>query len=230
MSKGLQRIYSEVAGKYELVNHILTLGFDIRWRKKAAKQAKKAEGSLWLDVCSGTGEMAHRLSMEAENKVKIMAADFSFPMLTKARKKFYDRQVFFILTEANSLPFPDNVFDLVTISFATRNINPDRKTLMGNLKEFHRILKPNGRFVNLETSQPSYKILKKLFHLYVKLAVKPVGYILSGSKKGYQYLSFTIPRFFSPEELSRILHESGFKHVDYCRLLSGVAAIHTAIK
>jgi len=105
--KGVQRIYTEVAGTYELVNHVLTLGLDIYWRKKAARIAAQKGGTQWLDVCSGTGEMAQNLSILSGDGVSIFAVDFSHPMLTKAMKKRNDPNLFPIIAEAGALPFPD---------------------------------------------------------------------------------------------------------------------------
>jgi demethylmenaquinone methyltransferase/2-methoxy-6-polyprenyl-1,4-benzoquinol methylase len=228
--KGVQKIYKEVAKTYELVNHVLTLGLDIRWRKKAARIAARKGGTLWLDVCSGTGEMAQNLSILADDGVDVCAVDFSYPMLKKAMEKRNAPNLSPIIAEAGVLPFPDMSFDLVTISFATRNLNPRREILESYMEEFSRVLKPGGLFVNLETSQPSVKIIRKFFHLYVNWIIKPVGWILSGSKAGYRYLSFTIPRFYAPDEFAQILRHTGFSEVEYQRLLLGISAIHVAKK
>ncbi len=230
MRKGLKSLFSEVSDNYELVNHVLTFGLDIYWRRKAAREAAKAGGSLWLDVCSGTGEMAQHLSRQAGKQVRIVSADFCLPMMSKALEKSAVTQILFSISEAKALPFLDHTFDLVTISFATRNINPRREILLNTLREFWRVLKPGGHFVNLETSQPSARLFRRLLHLYAKIVVKPVGSFLSGSSKGYTYLSSTIPRFYPPEEFSLILKQAGFGRVFFRPLLFGVAAIHTAIK
>jgi demethylmenaquinone methyltransferase/2-methoxy-6-polyprenyl-1,4-benzoquinol methylase len=230
MKKGIQKIFSEVAETYELVNHILTLGMDRRWRQKAALEASQANGSLWLDVCSGTGEMAECLWSLSGGKVRIVPVDFSPQMFARAGQKPQFRKLLLTQAEADKLPFLDETFDLVTISFATRNINVSREILIQTFKEFHRVLKFGSRFVNLETSQPRSKLFRKLFHSYVILAVKPVGFLISGSKAGYSYLSQTIPRFYDAEGLTGILQEAGFRRVTYKRLFFGVAAIHTGIK
>lgn len=230
MKKGVQKIYTQVCRTYELVNHVLTFGLDVLWRRKAARLAANHRGLFWLDVCSGTGEMAQLLSRKGGDETRIVALDFSLPMMTEARAKKHMEKVLFSVGDAGILPFSDSCFDLATISFATRNINPGEQGLVSYLSEFRRILKPGGIFIHLETSQPRVKLLRKLFHTYVKLAVKPVGTLLSGSRAGYAYLSFTLPRFYPAEELARLLQEAGFARVNYRRLFFGIAAIHQASK
>lgn len=230
LRKGVQKIYTEVAKTYEFVNHVLTLGLDIHWRKKAAQIAAQKGGTLWLDVCSGTGEMAHNLSVLSREGVKIFAVDFSYPMLKRAVEKRDTPNLFPVIAEAGVLPFPDESFELLTISFAMRNLNPRKEILEAYIEEFSRILKPGGYFVNLETSQPSSKMIRKFFLFYVNMIVKPLGWILSGSKAGYRYLSFTIPRFYAPDEFAQILRHKGFSEVEYRRLLLGISAIHVAKK
>ncbi|MFQ5722062.1 MAG: class I SAM-dependent methyltransferase, partial [Candidatus Aminicenantales bacterium] len=175
MIKGVRKIFSEVAENYEVVNHVLTLGLDIHWRHQAAREAAKTGGSRWLDVCSGTGEMARYLSRLANSRIKIISLDFCYPMMVKAREKDKKGDIFFVEAEAKRLPFADNSFDLITISFATRNITPNKEYLVSHLQEFKRVLKKGGRFFNLETSQPPLKLVQQLFHLYIKITVKPIG-------------------------------------------------------
>jgi demethylmenaquinone methyltransferase/2-methoxy-6-polyprenyl-1,4-benzoquinol methylase len=230
MNKGIQKIFGEVPRTYELVNHILTFGMDIIARRKAARMAVSDGGTRWLDACSGTGEMAANLVRLSGEKAKVFAADFSVPMLTMAARKPEGNKINFVISDVSRLPFPDSSFDLITISFATRNINTSRENLIKTVAEFHRILKPKGRFVNLETSQPSLSLARNFMHFYVKIAVKPIGSFISGSKAGYTYLSQTIPRFYPPNEFSSIIKEAGFSEVAYKRLFGGIIAIHKAVK
>jgi len=230
MNKGIQKIFAEVPQTYELVNHILTFGFDILWRKKAVNIAVRQGGTHWLDVCSGTGETANYLANHASATTNVYAADFSLPMLTEATRKLNGERIHFALSDVKQLPFPNDTFDLITISFATRNINTSREALENSFREFHRVLKPGGQFVNLETSQPQFVIIRKLFHLFIKIFVKPIGSLISGSRAGYTYLSSTIPRFYPAEELTGILKSAGFPTVTYRNMLFGVAAIHQSVK
>ncbi len=230
MSTNVRKIFAEVPGTYELVNRVLTLGLDGLWRRRAARLAASAGGTRWLDVCSGTGDMAAELTRLSRRKTRVFAADFSPEMIARARAKPELRRVRFSLAEVKALPFPPQSFDLVTISFATRNINVSREALLQSLREFHRVLKPGGRFVNLETSQPSDPLFRWLVHLYVKLLVKPVGRAISGSRAGYDYLASSIPRFYGPREFAEILREAGFGRVQCWGLFGGVAAIHRATR
>lgn len=230
MVNGIQKIFSEVPHTYEIVNHILTLGQDISWRNKAARFAASGGGTKWMDICSGTGEMAVNLKKLAGDKTMVVATDFSVPMITKAATKPEMSSISFTIASATNLPFPDDTFDLITISFATRNINVSLHFLTQCLREFYRVLKPGGRFVNLETSQPESHILRSLFHLYVSLFVRRVGRLISGSRSGYIYLSNTIPRFYNAEEFADIIRKAGFEQVNYKQMLFGVAAIHEGVK
>jgi demethylmenaquinone methyltransferase/2-methoxy-6-polyprenyl-1,4-benzoquinol methylase len=230
MSKGLLKIYSEIAFHYELVNHLLTFGLDIPWRKQASMIAAAGDGTLWLEVCSGTGEMAMNLQELANPKTRIILSDFSFSMVSKARNKPELQRTSISLADSCVLPFPDNTFDLVVISFATRNIAGSAARLLRFLKEFNRVLKSGGRFINLETSQPKSKSIRILYHLYAKSVVKILGRLVSRSKTGYNYLSYSVERFFDAEVLSTVIRKSGFSKVCYTTMSLGIVAVHKAVK
>ncbi len=226
----MQRMFSEFPETYELTNHILTLGLDTVWRKRAARIAATDGGDQWADICTGTGEMAAYLSRLAPDRTKIYAIDFSQPMLAKARLKPEAGRLKFIYSDIKALPFPNDRFDLITMSFATRNINLSRDVLIQSFAEFYRVLKPGGRFVNLETSRPSFSPFRKCVDFFVKRMVKSIGSRISGSKAAYAYLANTIRIFYPPEELADVLQQAGFRDVSFHRCLFGVAAIHQGIK
>ncbi len=227
----VQRTFStSVSTTYELVNHILTFGLDTLWRRRAARIAAAPGGTRWADMCTGTGEMACYLRRLAASGTTIHAVDFSLPMMAQAMKKPEARNIDFVVSDVKALPFPDEYFDLATISFATRNISLNSEVLTQTFAEFRRVLKPGGRFINLETSQPSSLLVRRLLHFYVRLLVKLVGGLISGSHRGYAYLAHTIPRFYAPEELSDIMRRAGFRKVTCLKLLFGVAAIHQGLK
>jgi demethylmenaquinone methyltransferase/2-methoxy-6-polyprenyl-1,4-benzoquinol methylase len=230
MSKGLLKLYSEIAFHYELVNHLLTFGLDIPWRKQASMIAAAGGGTLWLEVCSGTGEMAANLQKLANPKTRIVLSDFSFSMVSKARNKPELERTSISLADSAMLPFPDNMFDLVVISFATRNIAGSAARLLRFLREFHRVLKSGGQFINLETSQPKSKLIRILYHLYIKSVVRILGRLISGSRTGYNYLSYSVERFFDVEVLSAIILNSGFSKVQSRTMSFGTVAVHKAVK
>ena len=226
----VQNMFTEVPATYELVNHVLTLGLDVLWRRRAARIAAKAGGTDWADMCTGTGEMAVYLSHLAPKGTKVFAVDFSSPMMEKARKKPDAAGIIFVESDIKTLPFEDGSFDLITMSFATRNINLSREILVRSFAEYYRVLRPGGRFVNLETSRPLFAPVRKCFDLYVRLFVKQLGNRISGARTAYTYLASTIPRFYGAEELAQIMREAGFDEVSFKRLMFGAAAIHQAIK
>ena len=230
MKHPIQKIYIDVPKTYEFLNHILTLGQDILWRKRAANTIVSENGTLLLDMCCGTGEIAASLVRKAKDGTTVVAADFSLPMMYKALEKPESKEIDFTLSEVTHLPFKDYSFDAIIISFATRNINTSKTNLLKAFQEFHRILKPGGIFVNLETSQPGSKLIRRLFHMYVRLTVRPIGRLISGSDVAYAFLSHTIRRFYNADELSKIVLEASFSEVSYKRMFLGVAAIHKARK
>ena len=116
------------------------------------------------------------------------------------------------------------------MSFAARNINLSREILVQSFAEYYRVLKPGGQFVNVETSQPSVRLIRKCFHTYIKLSVKVIGGRISKSKDAYTYLATTIPRFYPAEELADIMRQAGFEKVTFQKYLFGAVAIHRAGK
>jgi demethylmenaquinone methyltransferase/2-methoxy-6-polyprenyl-1,4-benzoquinol methylase len=233
MLPDLRDIFGGLAATYERVNHALTLGLDVSWRRRAARAAARGGGSMWLDVCSGTGDMARSLRRRALPGTRIVALDFCRPMLDlSAARPPAEGGFEFVLADAARLPFPDAAFDLVTVAFATRNLNLSPAALTAAFREFHRALRPGGRYVNVESSQPRFRPMRFLFRVYVRTLVRPVGRRLSGASAGagYAYLSESITEFYPPEELAEILRESGFSRVTFHRLMFGAAAIHVAIK
>ena len=230
MQQPIQKIFTEVPQTYRFLNHLLTLGQDTIWRRKAARIVASEGGTRWLDACGGTGDMATCLSHLITDGTSIIIADFSLPMMGKAMRNSEAKHIVFTMANVSHLPFQDNSFDAITISFATRNLSISRDNLLKCLHEFYRVLKPRGRFVNLETSQPKFAPIRRMFHLYVKATVGPIGRMVSGSDTAYTYLSHSICYFYSPEELTEIIQQAGFCEVNFNRMLFGAAAIHKAIK
>lgn len=226
----IQTMFEEVPGTYEKINHTLTLGLDRIWRKRMVKRVARHGGTLWLDVCTGTGETAVYLKTQGEDHVHVVALDFTFPMLKQALSKPEAASIDFCLADVKKMPFRDETFDVVTLSFATRNLNLNRDILKTTFEELYRVLKPGGLFFNLETSQPPNPLIRKLFHLVIRLTVFPLGSRVSGSATGYRYLSNTIQRFYEPSVLASILKEAGFATVSFRQWMLGAVALHQSQK
>ena len=144
MSTSVQKIFSEAAHTYEMINHLLTFGLDPLFRKKAASLAAVTDGGRWLDVCSGTGEMAAAMYRFTKKNVHIVSSDFSIEMLRKAKEKPEFDSISQSLADSGKLPFKDSTFDLLTISYATRNLNPTKEHTfnrsLGNLQYLGNLL------------------------------------------------------------------------------------------
>ncbi|MGM0485021.1 MAG: ubiquinone/menaquinone biosynthesis methyltransferase [Candidatus Krumholzibacteriota bacterium] len=224
---GIRKIFERVHRRYRLVNSLLTMGLDRRWRRRAAGiAAEEASGGRWLDVCTGTGDMAFRLLEAAPEGTSVYGLDFTMPMIKTAREDPRAGGVGFILGNAAFLPFREGSFDLITVSFSTRNMNLGPQALSVTFREFRRVLKPGGLFVNLETSQPSSPLIRKAFHVLVSLYVAPAGRIVSGAGEAYRYLSASIPRFYPPGKLAGIMKEAGFVDISFLPMTLGAVALH----
>jgi ubiquinone/menaquinone biosynthesis C-methylase UbiE len=153
-------------------------------------------------------------------------------MLSRAAARDGRRRIAFALGEAQALPFADAAFDVLTVSFATRNLNLSTEALEAAFREFHRVLRPGGTFVNVETSRPPNPLVRAVFRLYVRLLVRPLGRLVAGQagRAGYAYLATTIPRFHAAGDLASILSRAGFREVSFRRLLLGAAAIHASVR
>ena len=226
-------MFTSVPPSYDLLNRLLTLRLDQFWRKKAARLCLENKPAGVLDLCCGTGDLVMHLAGMAPAGTSLSALDYSMPMLDLAKKKALNKgltTIDFIHGDAAAMPFPDNHFDSVGIAFAFRNLtfhNPDRNRF---LNEILRILKPRGRFVIVETSQPGNLILRKLFHFYLRWVTAPVGGVLSGHCGAYKYLAHSARLYYNRVELEQLLHDAGFAAVRSDLLMGGLAGIFIAEK
>ncbi len=224
----LQKMFMAVPPSYDRLNRLLTLRMDEYWRGKAARAVLKENPETVLDLCTGTGDLALRLRRKAAEKTQIHALDYSEPMLAMARDKAGKRKLHaidFRQGDAAAMPFDDGFFDAVGIAFAFRNLtykNPDRDVF---LKEILRVLQPGSHFVAVETSQPRNKVLRNLFHLYMRWITRPVGGLFSGHRGAYRYLAHSAIDYYHPADLKQILLDAGFSSVDYTSLAGGMAAL-----
>ncbi len=232
--KPLHQMFTAVPPRYDLINRVITWGMDRRWRRQAAVECLVSQPEKVLDLCCGTGDLALEIARRARHKVAVTGIDYSQPMLAIAARKAASlaegRDVSFIYGDVTGLPFPDEYFDAAGISFAFRNLTYKNPSARKHLEEVVRVLKPGGRYVIVESSQPKSRLIRKLFHLYLRTFVFWAGYLLSGNRGAYRYLAESASRFYAPEEVKAMLLEAGFSRVTYRRLLFGASGVHVAVK
>ena len=233
-SRPLHGIFTAVPRHYDLINCFITWGLDRRWRLKAARECLRLRPRRMIDLCCGTGDLAINLARMSDVNVEIFGIDYSLPMLEIATKKagclVLGRKISFIYSDAAALPFPDEYFDCIGISFAFRNLTYKNLLARDYLAEVLRVLRPNGRFIIVESSQPEMKLIRKVFHLYLRWFVFRLGYLLSGNRGAYHYLAESAARFYTFGELKEILVAAGFSQVSFRPLFFGVVGIYVAVK
>lgn len=233
-SRPLYRMFSGVPHRYDLLNRLLTLGLDQKWRRKAAAVCLESNPGRIMDLCSGTGDLAIELAKHAKSETEIIAVDFCEPMLEvakrKAAKSGLDENIRFQVADAASLPFDDDYFDVIGIAFGFRNLTFKNPRSEQYLKEIFRVISPDGKLVIVETSQPESAFLKMLSGLYYSSIVKPVGNVISGRTSAYSYLAYSARNYFKPSDIESILINAGFSLIEYNPLWRGIAGIHMANK
>ena len=234
MSRPLQRMFTEVPPRYDLINTVITWGLDRRWRKKAAEECLSGKPKQMLDLCCGTADLALTVCRLGRGGTRVVGIDYSPPMLELARKKALlfgdDRYISFIHGDVASLPFPDASFDCAGISFAFRNLTYKNPVARRHLTEVRRVLTDGGRYVIVETSQPNSRFIRRLFHWYLSWFVYRVGFWLSGNRGAYNYLAESAAGFYTAGEVEDMLLEVGFREVLYRPFMFGVVGIHVAVK
>jgi len=230
----LHGMFTAVPPRYDLINRAITLGMDNHWRRLAAMTCLASKPSRVLDLGCGTGDLSINLAILAGEGVAITGLDYSLPMLERAREKAVragvGERVKFVNGNATQAPFPDGYFDCVGVSFAFRNLTYKNPLRLPHLAEVLRLLKNNGQYVIVESSQPGDRVIRALFHLYLRSFVAPVGMALSGNKDAYRYLADSASRFYTPGEVRDMLLAAGFREVNYHPLFLGAAGIHVATK
>lgn len=214
----VEKMFSQIAPRYDLVNRLLSLGLDIGWRRRAVLELRLQPGDPAIDLCCGTGDLAADL-----RPARVTGVDFSEAMLVRARKKFPDIE--FIHADALRVPLPDNSFQGATVAFGLRNV----ESLEGLWREMSRLLKPGGRIVSLELTRPP-GVLGLLHAVYLHVIVPLVGGLVSGDFTAYRYLARTISKFIPPEEIARTMTACGLKDVRIIPLAGGIATLHVATK
>ncbi len=238
-SRKVREMFTEIAPRYDFLNHLLSLQFDRLWRARVARQLTPVLqrcGARVLDLCCGTGDLAFALARAGQ--AQIIGADFSHAMLVRAQAKSASAvrgaqaganaraSLPFFEADALRLPFASASFDLVTSAFGFRNL----ANYEDGLKEIRRVLKPGGTLAILEFSEPPPGLAGDLYRWYCRKLMPKIGGLFSGNPNAYKYLPASVARFFRADELAALMSTVGFTSVTYERWTVGSVAFHKAIK
>jgi len=224
----VEQMFDNISGKYDLLNRILSMGIDVRWRKKVVKSVKKANPKKVLDIATGTGDLAIQIAKSTQ--AQITGFDLSAGMLEVGRKKVtkekLDDRIEMIQGDAENMPFENNSFDVITVAFGVRNF----ENLKKGLDEIYRVLKPGGKFIILEFSQPESFPMKQLYAFYSKNILPKIGKQISKDESAYTYLPDSVKAFPYGEEMKKILKNSNFSKFSDKKLTFGIASIYESLK
>ena len=222
------KMFNSISGRYDFLNHFLSLGIDILWRKKAVQYLKQFRSDLILDVATGTGDFA--LEAVRLNPSKIIGIDISEGMLNVGRKKIQDSGLSDKITlqvgDSENLPFPDNYFDAVIVAFGVRNF----ENLDVGLSEIFRVLKAGGHVVILEFSKPTKFPMKQLYKIYFKYILPVMGRLISHDKTAYTYLPESVEVFPDGDQFLEHLKKLNFNSCEGRSLTFGISSLYTASK
>ncbi|MEM1337232.1 MAG: bifunctional demethylmenaquinone methyltransferase/2-methoxy-6-polyprenyl-1,4-benzoquinol methylase UbiE [Bacteroidota bacterium] len=222
------QMFDTISKNYDGLNRVISFGIDVKWRKKVVALVHRTKANTILDIATGTGDLAIALAKTGASR--IVGLDISTGMLEIGKKKVQQKQlgrtIEMVLGDSENLPFENNSFEAVTVAFGVRNF----ENLENGLKEIHRILKPGGIFVVLETSVPTKFPFKQGYQLYTSFVLPTIGKVFSRDKVAYRYLSESAAAFPFGETFNNILRKTGFIDVENKPQTFGVATIYVASK
>jgi demethylmenaquinone methyltransferase/2-methoxy-6-polyprenyl-1,4-benzoquinol methylase len=228
---GLVRgVFDKVASRYDLMNDVMSVGVHRVWKDMCAARLNPQPGERIIDCAGGTGDIAERLAKLARAAkrrrggpdAEIIIVDYNAEMVAEGRKRGLSREIAWAVGDAQALPLPDACADAYVISFGIRNVT-DIPTA---LREARRVLKPGGRFLCLEFSQPPQATLRKLYDAYSFSVIPTMGQMVAQDRDSYQYLVESIRRFPDQERFAQMITEAGFSRAGYTNFTGGVAALH----
>ncbi len=227
--RAVKEMFAGIAGKYDLLNHVLSLNIDRSWRRRVRREIADIlarPDALVLDVACGTGDLS--IEMQRGAAAKVIGTDFCRPMLTIADRKSQldDLDIPYVEADAMKLSFPDDTFDAATIAFGLRNL-PNYED---GLRELSRVVKPGGKLVILECSHPRLPVFRELYDFYFNAVLPKIGGLVSGSRSAYTYLPNSVAKFPDQKTLASMMERAGFSEIKFQNLTGGVAALHSGVK
>ncbi|RJQ46955.1 MAG: bifunctional demethylmenaquinone methyltransferase/2-methoxy-6-polyprenyl-1,4-benzoquinol methylase UbiE [Nitrospiraceae bacterium] len=226
----IQTMFSTIAPRYDLLNRVLSLGIDGYWRKFAVSQLPKVGNARFLDVATGTCDVALEIMKRFPPDAKVVGVDFSEGMLElgkeKVRKAGYQNRIDIRFADVTSLPFEDNTFDASIIAFGIRNVQDYRK----GISEMGRVVKRGGKVVVLEFTSIQNRFFRAPYRFYITKVLPYIGELISGKKGAYKYLPSSMIEFPGPEEFKKVIQAAGLHDVRYWKLTFGIAAVHVGTK
>jgi demethylmenaquinone methyltransferase / 2-methoxy-6-polyprenyl-1,4-benzoquinol methylase len=227
----VERMFAEIAGRYDFLNHLLSLGIDKYWRWRTVRNVPPTGTAPVLDLCTGTGDLALAYYRAGRGQTPVVGADFCHPMLVigeeKRRKAGVVDGLSFVVADAQQLPFPADCFQIVSVAFGLRNVNDTGR----GLREMIRVCRPGGRVVVLEFSMPRWQPLRSIYGWYFRNILPRIGELLAGNRSGaYNYLPASVAEFSAGEPLAARMRAGGLRDVRLLPLTLGVATLYVGLK
>lgn len=221
----VQGMFARIAGRYDLMNRLMTAGQDIRWRRYVIQQAKLPDNGRLLDIATGTGDIAQE-GLDQHSDIQAVGGDFTIEMMQVGKQNLRRQAIDWTTADTLHLPFPNDTFDAVTSGFLMRNVID----VPGAFREQMRVTKPGGWVVVLESSPPKKNLLRPFILAHLNYVIPTLGRLISGNGDAYRYLPDSTQQFKSPEELAAIMEDTGLVEVAYKMFMFGTIAIHAGQK
>ncbi len=227
MSKGpgVEKMFDAIAGRYDLMNRVMTFGQDRHWREFVVDKAGPVGNGWVLDLACGTGEIS-ALFKRRNASARVIGSDFSGNMLNHARQRLGSRDFYWQACDANELPYRSGVFEAVSFGYLLRNADDS----LSVLKEVHRVLAEGGRVVCLDTTPPAKNLLYPCIRIYLAAVIPLLGRVIARDQSAYAYLTGSTMDFHDADSLAEIFREAGFRTVAYKKFMLGTIAVHWGVK
>lgn len=221
----VQAMFGRIADRYNLMNRLMTMGQDMKWRRFVVRQAALQPGDALLDLATGTGDIAFE-ALKSVGRLRVVGADFALPMMQVGQRAPLGKSVAWLGADALNLPFADASFDAVTQGYLIRNVIDIPRAFAEQL----RVLRPGGRVVVLDSSPPKRNLLWPFIQLHLRYVIPLLGRVVSNNPDAYQYLPESTQAFKTPDELARLMAAAGFDNIGYRTFMFGTMAVHWGIR